>query len=184
MPFDRDHRVATLRGLAPGYVDVALANITREYPNFPFFIATGPGPYPTHREFHPAFYGSFDWHSCVEMHWVIVRLLRMFPEEVPDNAARTTLNELLTPENIATEIEFFSNPNHKTLERPYGWGWFLTLVHELETSQDADGQRWAAALKPLADLFSGNIVNWLPRLTYPQRIGMHANTAFSLSRSY
>jgi hypothetical protein len=184
MPFDAQERASILRERAADYVQVALTNITREYPVMPYFIATGPGPYPTHREFHPAFYGSFDWHSCVEMHWVIVRLLRLYSDEVPGDTARATLKELLTPENIATEIEFFTNPNHRTLERPYGWGWFLTLTHELETWEDTDGQRWAAALKPLADLLSGNIVNWLPRLTYPQRIGMHANTAFGLSRSY
>jgi hypothetical protein len=184
MPFDAQTRANILRERALGYMRIALENIAREYPVMPYFIVTGPGPYPTHREFHPAFYGSFDWHSCVEMHWVIVRLLRLYPDEVPDTSVRATLNELLTTENIATEIEFFSSPNHKTLERPYGWGWFLTLTHELETWDDEDGQRWATALMPLADLLSGNIVAWLPKLTYPQRTGVHPNTAFGLSRSY
>jgi hypothetical protein len=184
MSFDAGQRASILQARAGQYVAVALENITREYPVMPYFIATGPGPYPSHRELHPAFYGCFDWHSCVEMHWVIVRLLRLYPDEIQVDDARSKLDELLTADNIATEIEFFLNPSHKTLERPYGWSWFLTLTHELETWDDTDGQRWAAALKPLADLFSGNIVSWLPRLTYPQRIGMHANTAFGLSRSY
>jgi hypothetical protein len=149
----------------------------------PYFIATGPGPYPTHRELHPAFYGCFDWHSCVEMHWVIVRMLRMFPDEVDGVAARAALNEHLTSENIATEMKFFTNPNHKTLERPYGWGWLLTLAYELETWDDPDGKRWAEAVRPLANLLATNFTIWLPKLTYPQRTGLHPNTAFGLSRS-
>jgi Protein of unknown function (DUF2891) len=184
MPFDRQRRAAILRERAADYVRVALASVTREYPNMPYFVATGPGPYPTHREFHPAFYGCFDWHSCVEMQWAVVRLLRRFPEAVPHGRARATLGELLTNENIATEVNFFSAQNHRTLERPYGWGWLLTLTHELETWDDPDAKRWASALEPLADLLSNNLAGWLPILTYPQRMGVHPNTAFGLSRSY
>ena len=33
---------------------------------------------------HPAFYGSFDWHSSVHGHWMLVRLLRLFPD-LPEN---------------------------------------------------------------------------------------------------
>ena len=184
MPFDQPHRTALLRERAAGYLQVALANITREYPNMPYFIASGPGPYPTHREMHPAFYGSFDWHSCVEMHWVVARLLRRVPEIIPAATARAALDQLLTEENIAAEVRFFSDGNHQTLERPYGWGWLLTLHHELATWDDPDGQRWTETLAPLADLLAANLTTWLPRLTYPQRTGMHPNTAFALSLSY
>ena len=83
MQLDPESRHRALTQLADPYLGVALANITREYPIYPWYIATGPGAYPTHREAHPVFYGSFDWHSCVEMHWVIVRLLRLVPEAVP-----------------------------------------------------------------------------------------------------
>jgi Protein of unknown function (DUF2891) len=27
--------------------------------------------------------GSLDWHSCVEMHWLLVRLLRTVSDAVP-----------------------------------------------------------------------------------------------------
>ncbi len=184
MPLDQQKRASILRERAADYVNVVLENITREYPNMPYFVATGPGPYPTHREFHPAFYGCFDWHSCVEMHWAVVRLLRCFPNAVPGDEARSTLDELLTAENIAAEVRFFATPNHRALERPYGWGWLLSLHHELATWDDPDAKRWAKSLEPLADLLVGNLVGWLPKLTYPQRVGVHPNTAFGLSRSY
>ena len=180
--FTRARRLEILQAAAGDYVDVALANITREFPVMPQFIATGPGPYPSHRELHPAFYGCFDWHSCVEMEWVVIRLLRLFPG-VPSAQARGTLGGLLTPNNIATEMAFFNTPHHRSVERPYGWAWLLTLQHELEVWNDEDGARWSAAVRPLADLLCANLIAWLPKLTYPQRMGMHANTAFSLLRS-
>ncbi len=183
MPFDQRRRTAILRERAEAYVAVALEGITREYPHMPYFIAAGPDDYRTHRALHPAFYGCFDWHSCVEMVWVVVRLMRRFPGDLPEGEARAALRELLTDENIAAEVRFFSQPSHRTLERPYGWGWLLTLQHELETWDDPDGRRWAATLAPLADLLAANLARWLPALTYPQRTGMHPNTAFGLSRS-
>lgn len=184
MTFDRQYRHSLLHDRATSYIRVALANVVREFPNMPDFIATGPGPYPSHREFHPAFYGCFDWHSCVEMHWVIVRLLRLEPGVAIASEARATLDQLLTPAHVETEMRFFSDPNHRSLERPYGWGWLLTLSHELETWADADATRWASAVRPLADLLASNMASWLPKLTYPQRTGVHPNTAFGLSRSY
>lgn len=172
-----------LRERAADYVDVALAAVRREYPHMPAFVATGPGSYAIHRALHPAFYGSFDWHSCVEMEWVVVRLLRLFPGIDPASEARTTLDALLTEENLAAEVRFFAAPANRGIERPYGWGWLLTLAHELETWDDPDGRRWAAALAPLADLLAGKLAAWLPKLTYAQRTGVHPNTAFALSRA-
>jgi len=47
--------MSILHERAAGYVRVALDNVTREYPHMPYFVATGPGPYPMHRELHPAY---------------------------------------------------------------------------------------------------------------------------------
>ena len=183
MTFNREDRLERLRASAGSYVETALECALREYPVMPYFIAAGPGPYPSHRELHPAFFGSFDWHSCVEMHWVIVRLLRLFPDETPGEKARATLNELLTRANIAKEAEFFADPNHRSFERPYGWGWLLTLQHELLNWDDPDAKRWANEVQPLADQLSIGLASWLPAMTYPHRTGLHPNTAFSMSRS-
>lgn len=182
--FDRTRRRTLLGERAGTYIELAVTNMLAEYPHMPYFIATGPASYRTHRELHPAFFGSFDWHSCVEMHWLVVRLLRRFPGLAQEERARSTLAALLTPGAIEVEAAFFMDPNHKTLERPYGWGWLLALSHELHTWDDTDAARWAAALDPLATVLMDHLLAWLPRLTYPQRIGMHANTAFGLSRSW
>ncbi len=66
-----------LAAAADGYARLALENIGREYPTLVSALMTGPGQFPARpRDRTPVFYGSFDWHSCVEMHWVLVRLLK------------------------------------------------------------------------------------------------------------
>ena len=68
-------------------------------------------------------------------------------------------------------------------QRPYGWGWALTLAHELATWDDPDARRWAAAMEPLAAVLTENFLGWLPKATYPVRVGLHANSSFGLSRA-
>lgn len=181
MRFDRAERLAMLGELAEGYLAVAVENATREFPVMSIVVAGGPGPYATHRERHPAFYGAFDWHSCVEMAWVTVRLLHLAPGLPGGEAARRTIDGLITPEHIAGEVATFSLPGYRGFERPYGWGWLLKLQAELAGWADADARRWEATLRPLADLIAGRFVEWLPKMTYPQRVGVHPNSAFGLS---
>ena len=38
-------------------------------------------------------------------------------------------------------------------------------------------------MEPLADVLTGNFLRWLPKVTYPTRVGMHANSSFALSRA-
>jgi hypothetical protein len=172
-----------LRPEAGRYARLALENITREFPAQVSALMTAPGQFPPRpRDRTPVFYGSFDWHSCVEMHWVLVRLLRMVPDEVPGQEIRSALNAQLTPEGLGREAEYARLSG--TGLRHYGWGWALTLMHELATwPDDNDARRWAAAMEPLAAAVTANFVGWLPKATYPIRVGVHANTSFALSRA-
>jgi hypothetical protein len=183
MTFDQESRRHVLGENAVAYSRVGMENILREFPHMPWFVATAPGPIPTHRELHPAFFGSFDWHSCVEMHWVLVTLLREFPEHALAPDVRDVLNDLLTPGNLQTELAFFSNPATASFERPYGWGWLLTLASTLHGWDDPDGRAWFGAIRPLADLLAEKFSIWLPKQAHPVRSGMHNNTAFGLLRS-
>jgi hypothetical protein len=183
MIFDRSHRSDLLAARASDWLEVCLINVVRQYPAYPLFIETGPAEYRDHKTLHPAFYGCFDWHSCVELHWVIVRLLRRHPNLPGAARARETLSGLLTADNLATELAFLQDGTHGWFERPYGWGWLLTLQHDLATWDAADGRRWANAVEPLARHIANGFVAWLPKLTYPVRTGVHPNTAFALSRS-
>jgi Protein of unknown function (DUF2891) len=172
-----------LRPVAGGYARLALENITREFPALVSALMTAPGQFPSRpRDRTPVFYGSFDWHSCVEMHWVLVRLLRIAPDVVPGEEIRSALNAQLTPEGLGREAEYARLSG--TGLRHYGWGWALTLMHELATwPDDNDARRWAAAMEPLAAALTANFLGWLPKATYPIRVGVHANSSFALSRA-
>ncbi len=183
MAFDFVSRTELLRRNAGDYVNLAIANIKREYPHMPWLVVDGPGALPSHRDLHPVFFGSFDWHSCVEMYWTAVRILGLLPDDTPQDRARAAISGLLTSENVQTEVAFFEQPGHHGFERPYGWGWLLALQSELDRWNDPDARRWALTLRPLADVITRNFIAWLPLLTYPQRVGTHPNTAFALLRS-
>lgn len=174
-------RATMLSEYAADYARVALTNIRRPYPYYVAYVATGPGAIPPHQEQHPAFYGSYDWHSCVEMHWVLVRLLRLAPNAFPQTEVRAALSDHLSPAKTAAERNFFLNPANAHFERPYGWGWFLALAHEVARFDDPEARQWEAALRPLADLLTERFIAWLPKATYPVRYGVHSNSAFSLS---
>lgn len=167
---------------ANDWLTLAVDNILLEYPHMPWIMASSPESYRLHRNAHPTFFGSFDWHSCVEMYWVAAVILRRHPDAESAPRAIEVIDSLLTPENIATETTFIQlNPG---FERPYGWGWLLTFLAELDASDDPRAAVWSATLTPLADAIMDNLAAWLPRMTYPQRIGMHANTAFGLYLSW
>ena len=112
---------------AEAYLAMAAANIVRPYPNAPGTVVNGPADALTPRELHPAFYGSFDWHSCVHQHWLVARLLRLFPELPSAGAARRVLHQTLSPMNIWAEVAYLQGPNRETFERTYGWAWLLEL---------------------------------------------------------
>jgi len=172
-----------LRAEATGYAEVALANIKREFPADVHHTMTGPGDFPFRpRARTPVFYGSLDWHSCVEMHWLLVRLLRAVPESVPAARIRTTLRGQFSRVALAAEADYIAGPG-RWGQRPYGWGWALALVHEAQSWDDPDGRKWAAAMAPLAEAITGCFLDWLPKATYPVRYGVHSNSAFGLSRA-
>jgi hypothetical protein len=170
-----------LSEVAGRYGETILAAIQREYPNDLHHRTTGPDDRPLPHEVHPAFYGCFDWHSCVEMHWALVRLLRLVPEALPAADIRGVLDRHLSAPALASEAGYLAS--HRTFKRPYGWGWALTLGHELSTWDDPDARRWAANIAPLTGTLTELYLGWLPRATYPSRDGAHLNSAFGLARA-
>jgi len=166
---------------ASGFARIALQCIHREYPNKPEHVMNDEGDVKGPQDLHPAFYGCFDWHSSVHGHWMLVRLLRLFPE-LPEGAEiRRAIGENLMAENIQTEVAYLDQPNRKSFERTYGWAWLLKLAEELQTWEDPDGRVWSKNLEPLAAAIVERYTDFLPRQTYPIRRGVHANTAFGIA---
>jgi hypothetical protein len=71
----------------------------------------------------------------------------------------------------------------RSFERPYGWGWALTLAHELTIWEHELARKWLAAIGPLTGAITELFLEWIPKATYPVRLGMHSNSAFGLARS-
>ncbi|HRD45261.1 MAG TPA: DUF2891 family protein [Caulobacter sp.] len=163
--------------IAGRFARVALGHVTREYPHKADHVFNGPEDVARHRDHHPVFFGSFDWHSCVHGYWTLATVLRRFPDLPESEAIRVLFTEMLTTEKLAGELAYLSRPMSAGFERPYGWAWLLKLAAELRAHDD---QTAHAALAPLAAAFSDRFKRFLPKATYPLRAGVHSNTAFAL----
>ncbi len=166
---------------ASAFAKLALKGIKKEYPNKPGHVLNADADAKTPRALHPAFYGCFDWHSAVHSHWMLVRLLRRFPDLPEAKDIRAALAVHLTAKNLQVEADYFSQPNRKSFERTYGWAWLLKLTEELRAWDDADAKQWAKHLQPVADVLVTRYLEFLPKQTYPIRTGVHPNTAFGLA---
>ncbi len=166
--------------LAASFADIALANVVREFPNKMDHVMGSTGDVRGPRALHPAFYGSFDWHSCVHMHWLLARVRRSFPDLPQAAASEALFDAHLTAANIAAERSYLARPESRSFERTYGWAWLLELATELRRGTDAASRRWAATIQPLADAFVDRYIDYLPRQHYPLRGGVHSNSAFGL----
>ena len=169
------------RAEASHFASLALKCVTKEYPNKLDHTMNDASEVQTPRALHPAFYGCLDWHSSVHGHWMLARLLRMFPDLPEAVRIRTALNENLSHRNIQTEVAYLEQANRQSFERTYGWAWLLKLTEHLRGWDDPDARVWSRNLQPLADALVARYKKFLPRQTYPIRTGVHPNTAFGLA---
>lgn len=190
----------TPEGFIDHFVTVVLNHIDREYPNKLDHVINDPAELRSPRDLHPIFFGSFDWHSSVHGHWLLTRALRSYPTLAQATEVRVLLDRRFTAENVKTEIEYLGHKRRETFERTYGWAWLLKLAAEvrlaIEDSASArkEGKpppiseetgaaftRWDSILAPLAASFVDRYLKYLPKATYPIRVGTHTNTAFGLA---
>jgi hypothetical protein len=164
---------------AARFAALALKCLHQEYPNHISHTLNGAADARPPHALTPAFYGCLDWHSDVHGHWLLVRLLRLFPAAPFAPATRAELSRSFTPENIAGEATYLRGEGRASFERPYGLAWLLRLAAELRRWDDADARGWSATLAPLETEVAARLASWLPKLHYPIRSGEHDQTAFS-----
>jgi hypothetical protein len=164
---------------AASFAKLALDCIEREYPNKISVELRSDADARPPRQLTPTFYGCYDWHSSVHGHWLLVRLLRRFPEADFAAAARAALARNLTAEHVAGELAFLRRHGDETFERPYGLAWLLQLTADLRGWDDAQARVWAQNLAPLETETAQRLQRWLPKLTRPIRVGEHTQTAFA-----
>lgn len=178
---------------APDYAAVVLGNLSEPFPHSAHHTQVSAQDRPIPEEIHPAFYTSFDWHSCVHMHWLGASLLGAAQEgtgKASDGGAaawvdsstaaslRQALGANLTPAKLAVERDYLlANPSW---ERPYGWAWLMRLAATCSASPDAEIREWGAALDPLVDAVADLSAAWMAKAQYPVRHGLHTNAAFGV----
>jgi hypothetical protein len=171
----------------------ALASIAREYPHKLDHVMTSDADARTPRDLHPSFHGSYDWHSCVHMHWTLARLLQRFPALPSRDDIVALFDRHFAQDAIAAELAYLGRPASESFERTYGWAWLLKLAAEFhacastgrgsdaDRSNEAAFRRWHASVAPLAQAFVRRFIDFLPRAHYPLRYGIHPNSAFGLA---
>ena len=165
---------------AERFASLALACVHKEYPNKISHTLNSDADVAPPRKLTPAFYGCYDWHSSVHGHWLLVRLVRTFPNAAFVQPAREALRESLTAENITAEAAYLQNKGRTSFERPYGLAWLLQLVAELREWDDPQAKEVAANLHPLEQAALERLNGWLPKISNPVRIGEHDQSAFAL----
>lgn len=163
--------------IASQFARIALGHVKRPYPYKMDHVLQGDEDARPPRSFHPIFFGSFDWHSCVHGWWTLLTLRRLFPGNSEAQAIAELGDTSFTQSKVAMERAYLDRPTSTGFERPYGWGWLLYL--HLEAARHED-KLWAAELEPLARAFAERFHIYLSKLTYPIRVGTHFNTAFAL----
>lgn len=156
--------------------------INQEYPNKTAHIINNEKEVPlSPKDLHPSFYGCFDWHSSVHEHWMLLRLLKTKPNLSVAKDIENILDNSFTKENLQTEADYFTKYQLTgTFERTYGWAWLLKLDEELATWNHPKAKIWHENLKSLTDKILASWKTFLPKQTYPNRTGVHPNTAFAM----
>lgn len=177
------HKPVLTEAIALKLSQLPLHCIEQEYPNKTAHIINNEKEAMlSPKALHPSFYGCFDWHSSVHGHWMLVKLLKIFPNIKNADEIYQMLDRSFQPENLQEEAAYFSKyALTNTFERTYGWAWLLKLDEELANWNNPSAQKWHKHLKPLTDTIVKLWKTFLPKQTYPNRTGVHPNTAFALA---
>jgi hypothetical protein len=159
---------------------LTLGHLTREYPHKLDHVLDGPADACEPHVLHPIFHGSFDWHSCVHGYWQVLRLARLFPDLPEAAAVRGHAARMLSAENFAVETAYLARPSARGFERPYGWAWGLALHGEMVRH----AAPWSGNADAFAAAFAARFSEFLPKQTYPIRVGTHFSSAFALTLAH
>ena len=161
------------------FASLALQCVHQEYPNKIAHVLLSDQDVAPPRQLTPVFYGCYDWHSSVHGHWLLTRLLRLYPGLASAPQIEAALDKSFQADKVAQEVLYVSEDQRASFERPYGVAWLLQLTAELREWDDPRARRWLAILEPLETVLLRRMEAWLTKLAYPIRIGEHAQTAFA-----
>lgn len=138
-------------------------------------------------ELWPSFTGCFDWHSAVHNHWALVKILKTNPSLPEASKVKAQLERSFNAANILKELDYFKSHEYPIessiyeFEFPYGRSWFLKLVEELTTWDNADARRWVTQLQPLTDYIVNRYLEVWPYIQEPALSGSHNASSLGIS---
>ena len=127
-PASGDGTVALDASAAARFAGLALKCLHAEYPNHISHTLDSDADARPPQALNPAFYGCYDWHSDVHGHWLLVRLVRLFPDAPFAPAARRELARSLRADNIAGELAYLKRADRASFELETGPGTPRTLL--------------------------------------------------------
>lgn len=172
------------KDLIKRFTEIVLENIFKEYPNRIGHSLSSKEDLKEPHIMYPIFYGSYDWHSSVHSHWLLVKTLRSYSNYVDTGKIIDVLNSQFTKDKAQGELNYLTKPINQGFERPYGWGWFLKLSLEIKLLDSDYAKKWDTYLSPISDFFVNAFKNFFVKLDYPIRVGTHFNSAFGLYFAY
>src|SRR5437868_14847176 len=129
---------------AERFANLALACVHKEFPNHISHTLSNDADVAPPRKLTSTFYGCYDWHSSVHGHWLLVRLLRAFPNASFASAAREALRKSLSDENLKQDAAYHRGEGRTSFERPYGLARLLQLCDELHEWDDDQAREISA----------------------------------------
>src|SRR5467141_4134563 len=148
---------------AERFAKLALACVEKEYPNKISHVLNSDTDVAPPRKLTPAFYGCYDWHSSVHGHWLLVKLIRTFPDASFARSARDALRKSLSAENLKQEATYLRGAGRASFERPYGLAWLFQLCAELREWDDPQAREMSANSRPLEEAAVERLKTWLPK---------------------
>jgi Protein of unknown function (DUF2891) len=165
-------------------VQVPIDCIHQEYPNKLGQVLADSSHIDNPKSLHPIFYGCFDWHSSVHGHWLMAKVMNKFSDSQKAKEISGLLDQQFSTPNVQKELLYFQPKVNQSYERTYGWAWLLKLQAELIQSPLDKEHQWSANLQSLVDQVVTNYKKFLPKMSYPIRVGEHTNSAFGLSLAF
>ena len=167
--------------LASRLARVALANVCTEYPNKPDHVLAEAERRPPRPNAAPRVLRQLRL-ALVRAHALVARADPPPVPGLPERAAiDRVLDDHLDAETGRRRMRLPGAAGDGVVRATLRLGVAARARARARLGRRPDAQRWARALRPLADVFAARFVAWLPRAHYPIRYGMHANTAFGLA---
>jgi hypothetical protein len=144
---EREAQIAALR-------DSMVRSLTQTAPNDTYKKGSGPDH---------VFNGNIDWHSSVHAHWALLSMARV----THDAALEDLILRRLTPAALAAEASRLARtPPDPAIEMPYGQGWLLMLLRELELHPGGAGASPEA--QSLRRDTEERLLSYLERTAFPE----------------